>query len=522
MPKHSPTQENDSLEELLRKFPVDKYPHTPESRTCKASGDSGYKSESQPRILPGYVEKSQQLQGMYDALSGAFNHPGIAGMWDQIQTHGRSTANWLVNSLEERYNKAVDYLHSIEHHLGYAEQNPIPPVSATSTSRADSNKSLYSRDNGYYDIPWRDGKRPQDLKHTKIQPPLASPMHLSTAAVLTNNYFVEGDDYQSCGANNNRVSQNLRRCYQNSLASTEAGLHNNSTNQTQMNVDEQVIFKQRIMVLKKLVPNLNKNILAIANHVESQQLRVEERYGTGTLKAFNPSYSVLQKLGQDRPQAISGSLPENACSGPSNYQGDITARGNQSADIPDNENCSLWILGLPGNVTHNEFLGAIRNVGKVYTCFINRPTANFDTAAAKLVFFTRSQAEKLMSMMKNGEILVMGKSITKVRWNKIKRGAYTHPDDSRTIRITGPAHLMDFGYFEMFFNLRFTYELDQRCEIPCAEPDKITHEWRFGSLRCQAAAAKMAIERELWNIFEVSWGPDPCDVLWKGRPAKSG
>ena len=69
---------------------------------------------------------------------------------------------------------------------------------------------------------------------------------------------------------------------------------------------------------------------------------------------------------------------------------------------------------------------------------------------------------------------------------------------------------MDFDFFSMFFRSRFTYELDRAFEVSCYALGMRSHEWHFGSLRCQAASAKTAIERELHGIFEVKFVRDPC------------
>jgi hypothetical protein len=69
---------------------------------------------------------------------------------------------------------------------------------------------------------------------------------------------------------------------------------------------------------------------------------------------------------------------------------------------------------------------------------------------------------------------------------------------------------MDFQFFEAFFKARFTYDLDHTAVAPCLTSGMVSHLWFFGSLRCQASSARLAIERELHGIFEVHWADDPC------------
>jgi hypothetical protein len=80
-----------------------------------------------------------------------------------------------------------------------------------------------------------------------------------------------------------------------------------------------------------------------------------------------------------------------------NYRGDPDIARNQSAAIPAEANCSLFIVGLAPNLTTHELLAGIRNVGRVYATHINPPSPERGHAlsAAKLVFFERQGAGKL-------------------------------------------------------------------------------------------------------------------------------
>jgi hypothetical protein len=268
-------------------------------------------------------------------------------------------------------------------------------------------------------------------------------------------------------------------------------------------------YKERVHhVTKSLAAIIPENIQRVAHSIQAEVDQILESNEPGFLQHFRPSNSALKNVGlliDDRPHV---SPDKYGCS--NNYQGDVTIAHNLSADIPDNENCAVWILGLPPHVTHTELLGSIQNIGQIYASVINPPIGQHQTAAAKIVFFERSQAESFMALVLNGRCLVMGRQIRHVRWNKIKSARYPYSENSRVIRVTGPRHLMDFGFFEIFFLQRFTYELEARQEIQHSAPGMVIHEWRFGSLRSQAASAKTAIERELKGIFAVEWARDPC------------
>ena len=266
--------------------------------------------------------------------------------------------------------------------------------------------------------------------------------------------------------------------------------------------------KRAQQVEKSLAAIIPQNIQQIAVAIQAELEQLVQGHEPGFLGQFRPSNSALKNVGlleNGWPQIS----PETyGCS--KNYQGDVTVATNRSALIPDNKNCAVWVLGLPASTTHVELLGAIRNVGQIYACVINPPTEQYQTSAAKIVFFERYQAEAFMRFALGGQFSVLGQRIRHVRWNKIKSARYPNSSSSRSICITGPCHLMDFGFFEVFFLQRFTYELEGRREVPCATPGMTSHEWRFGSLRCQSASAKTAIQRELRDIFAVEWVRDPC------------
>lgn len=77
-----------------------------------------------------------------------------------------------------------------------------------------------------------------------------------------------------------------------------------------------------------------------------------------------------------------------------NYKGNPDLDRNRSATIPEDMNCSLFLVGLPADVTTHELLAGVRNVGRVYATHINppEPEKGHEQSAAKIVFFERSAA----------------------------------------------------------------------------------------------------------------------------------
>lgn len=77
-----------------------------------------------------------------------------------------------------------------------------------------------------------------------------------------------------------------------------------------------------------------------------------------------------------------------------NYMGDYTNEKNKSQDIPDELNCSLYITGLPLDVTVRDIFDDIRNIGKVYSLHISPSREGHSNRAAAIIFFTRIAAGK--------------------------------------------------------------------------------------------------------------------------------
>lgn len=142
-----------------------------------------------------------------------------------------------------------------------------------------------------------------------------------------------------------------------------------------------------------------------------------------------------------------------------------------------------------------------------------RPNGFFNTAAAKIVFFTHESALMLQTIIQNGQFSVAGTQLrpNNVRWNKIRSAPFQHIEQSRSIRISGRRKDMRFEFFDKFFRQRFAFQVDFVAEVPNPTIGCVSHDWHFGSLRCQAASAKIAIEKELSGIILVEWIRDPCE-----------
>ncbi|KAI5924490.1 hypothetical protein F4810DRAFT_719097 [Camillea tinctor] len=195
--------------------------------------------------------------------------------------------------------------------------------------------------------------------------------------------------------------------------------------------------------------------------------------------------------------ATAHSLPALLPGGVSpNYRGNPFLPANQSADIPDAENTSLWLTNLPPNCTHRMLLSAVRGCGKVYATVVNPPVAaqNHITSACKLVFFDVAGAQALLLQARAG-LFSVGGYVPRVRHNRIRSAARPPGPQSRVLHIEGPGRVVNERFLTAFFRARFQYEVES-VEMLGRFGDRTRLEWRFGSYRCQAESARTWIARE--------------------------
>jgi hypothetical protein len=201
-----------------------------------------------------------------------------------------------------------------------------------------------------------------------------------------------------------------------------------------------------------------------------------------------------------------------------NYKGEHTMRNASAMNLSPEENCALWLTNLPPDVTYNQLLAQIRNVGRIWCTVINEPDYDrHDTAAAKVVFFTPHPAQLLLSKSLTQGLEVSGYPV-RVTHNRVKYGEQPMVGAaSRVLIITGKSTFVNPESLTEFFKERFVFEIDEITPL-IVQPERIKGgrsvvEYRFGSFRCQAQMGKMALEKDRPQGFEkVEFGEDPCEV----------
>ncbi|KUI71976.1 hypothetical protein VM1G_07759 [Cytospora mali] len=245
----------------------------------------------------------------------------------------------------------------------------------------------------------------------------------------------------------------------------------------------------------------------------------QQQYRQPGGEPFRPMKQVLNPDAVNRPltEAEIAFRREHGIS--NNYRGDTANPLNRSADIPDTENCSLFVTNLPPKCTYKDLLGAIarHRPGRVYSSFISPPDTNTDpslpshrTCAAKVIFYTPAETQRFISVVDAGFLNIQG-YVARVRHNRCKTPAQPSilSQTSRCLVISGPQAIVDEVKLRALFDKHFRYETEE--VILRQEGDGLRWlEWRFASYRAQAGSAIKLLPAEYGSTVTVKYARDPC------------
>lgn len=194
-----------------------------------------------------------------------------------------------------------------------------------------------------------------------------------------------------------------------------------------------------------------------------------------------------------------------------NYHGNHVNPRNISANIPDHENCAVWITNLPATCTVRDLLQALMHhrPGRVWASHINPPEeGRHRHAAAKIVFYHPSEARHFLDLTMQPGIVIQGRRMCAI-YNKQRVAAqrYTYPT-SRALEIRGDKTIVDETFLRSLFEQHFRFD-EEAVEVLADLPDVRVMEWRFGSMRAQAGAAYKLLER-MYPCVQIRFATDPC------------
>ena len=224
-------------------------------------------------------------------------------------------------------------------------------------------------------------------------------------------------------------------------------------------------------------------------------------------RRFAPSTMKQQEDGliPPRPPPSSGTK----------YRGDLTSFSyiRQIPDLPDRENCALFITGIPIAATPYDIFETIKT-GAVVCLHIKCATELHRDKAAKLVFKVHEAAAEYLAKCESPRgVLIHGRRIKGV-YNKHGVRKHPHPAQSRVLLVVGPVELMtrDFwdGYFRRWSKL--TWDAFGPTDTP-TPPGK--EEWFFAFERIdgqsQTCLSALLEDDHIGPLVEAKYGPDPCE-----------
>ncbi|KAH6856387.1 hypothetical protein B0I37DRAFT_74682 [Chaetomium sp. MPI-CAGE-AT-0009] len=202
-----------------------------------------------------------------------------------------------------------------------------------------------------------------------------------------------------------------------------------------------------------------------------------------------------------------------------NYRGDPALARNQSAAISAEENCSLFLVGLAPDLTTNDLLSNIRSTGRVYATHINPPdpARGHAYSAAKIIFFERAAAEHFYATYSTTGYATRRHPHlrARVRWNRVRSGEVDIGGSrSRVLLVSGPRAVADEAFLRAYLDTKLTYQTDAVIYRGASDDGaRVLLEFRFGSYRCQAEAARMALMREFRDVGVVCVYGELCALL---------
>lgn len=212
--------------------------------------------------------------------------------------------------------------------------------------------------------------------------------------------------------------------------------------------------------------------------------------------------------------ARQGLYPQSGTRNPGHaYKGDLHSATYQLQfrDLADERNCALWLKRIPHSCTASDLFDRI-NVGAVSILHFYNPDEQHSHKAAKLVFMNPGSAAAFREQCRSGEIDINGFEIH-AWYNRDGYIQHPAPSHSRVLHVNGPIEMMNFPYWDRYFQQWCVLEWDGYKTV-WEDDNRRTMEFRFSRIEGQSQTCLQAImadetfnEATLW----VYYGADPCD-----------
>jgi hypothetical protein len=303
---------------------------------------------------------------------------------------------------------------------------------------------------------------------------------------------------------NSHKSRPIRICYQELLGDPETNVNILET------IEVPVLTAEPIITLNAFRENLglgpSKNL--ISSPAYDARLRQPSSHLRSPPPCVSPAAAESRVCQEPHRHGRERSSPA--------YQGDPNLPGNRCAPIPDEQNCRLWITGLPAECTVHQLLGKIEGVGPVYACHVNAPILSgpkrCSTAAASLTFFTADAATRFLNESKKKPFAVDGCE-TSIMRHRIKTESVPVSGRSRVLLIVGDPDIVRIETLAFLFSeiWHIRFDTDHVLFMPSEQEggrNKVV--WAFGSFRAQAQVIFTNVNRYFEGRAFALYQSDPC------------
>lgn len=200
-----------------------------------------------------------------------------------------------------------------------------------------------------------------------------------------------------------------------------------------------------------------------------------------------------------------------------NMQG-VEINSNYQVENPEANNAALWVKNIPPGCTIRKLLRGITSVGPTGRIMYSKivPPARPDQQwAAKVVFATREEAQRLRGLAQNGGFFMEGRRIW-ADWNRFFSSSFLALEPiTRVLVIEGPTPIVNIAFLDRIFKRKLK-KVDTEeviLEEVTAQAGGVPRArivWRFGSWYDQAETAAQQLQARYPGTVEVGYGLDPC------------
>ncbi|KAI1873772.1 uncharacterized protein JN550_003041 [Neoarthrinium moseri] len=198
------------------------------------------------------------------------------------------------------------------------------------------------------------------------------------------------------------------------------------------------------------------------------------------------------------------------------YRGNLRLERNRDADIPDEENCRLWLTGIPPDTDYAQLL-SFRNVGPVYASHLTEPqlyTRQSDgidvySRAASITFFRAEDANHFLRDHQERNFQIDDWKID-MRRHRIRTRSTQIRGRSRILLIKGdPAVVHPRALDSIIRNIwQIYYDVDFLQYEEANGCGRL--EIAFGSFRAQAEQVVCRLQNFRPQRIVVEYLKDPC------------